>query len=199
MRHRAWRDWEKTDVIAAVSAVCAIAVFAFGIWQYRSSENWKRSEFVAAQIKEFNSDKINHAMLLMMDYDPAHVELFPEKDKADDRYVNVEFKMLVKAVENEKEDFTDAEFQIRVYFEHFLTSLSRFNYFLSSGAIEPQELCADFAYPVELMTGTVRDLKLKITGDDVEPFSKAVRNYLARWQETDIIDFMQKIEKACKQ
>ena len=64
---------------------------------------------------------------------------------------------------------------------------------------EPQELCADFAYPVELMTGTVRDLKLKITGDDVEPFSKAVRNYLARWQETDIIDFMQKIEKACKQ
>ena len=43
------------------------------------------------------------------------------------------------------------------------------------------------------MTGTVRDLKLKITGDDVEPFSKAVRNYLARWQETDIIDFMQKL------
>jgi hypothetical protein len=77
-----WRGWEKSDVIAAASAVCAIAVFAFGIWQYRSSENWKRSEFVAAQIKEFNSDKINHAVLLMMDYDPARVELFPEKANA---------------------------------------------------------------------------------------------------------------------
>jgi hypothetical protein len=54
-------------------------LFLFGILQYRSSENWKRSEFVAAQIKEFNSHKINHAVLLMMDYDPAHVELFPEK------------------------------------------------------------------------------------------------------------------------
>ena len=31
------------------SAACAIAVFLFGILQYRSSENWKRSEFVAAQ------------------------------------------------------------------------------------------------------------------------------------------------------
>jgi hypothetical protein len=51
------------------SAACAIAVFLFGILQYRSSENWKRSEFVAAQIKECNSHKINHAVLLMMDYD----------------------------------------------------------------------------------------------------------------------------------
>jgi hypothetical protein len=73
--------WEKSDIIAAASAACAIAVFAFGIWQYRSSENWKRSEFVAAQINEFNSDKINNAVLLMMDCDPAHVELFPEKNR----------------------------------------------------------------------------------------------------------------------
>jgi hypothetical protein len=74
-----WRSWAKSDVIAALSAACAIAVFLFGILQYRSSENWKRSEFVAARIKEFNSHKINHAVLLMMHYDPAHVELFPEK------------------------------------------------------------------------------------------------------------------------
>ena len=193
-----WRSWEKSDVIAAASAACAIAVFAFGIWQYRSSENWKRSEFVAAQIKEFNTDKINHAMLLMMDYDPARVELFPDKAKADDRYVDVKFSMLVKAVGQEKE-FSDAEFQIRIYFEQFLTSLSRFNYFLNSGAIEPQELCADFAYPVELMTGTARDMKLKNTGDDIEPFSIAVRNYIARWEYTDISDFMRKIQKACNQ
>jgi hypothetical protein len=31
----------------------------------------------AAQIKEFNADKINAAVLQMMDYDPTHVELFP--------------------------------------------------------------------------------------------------------------------------
>jgi hypothetical protein len=193
-----WRDWEKSDVIAAASAACAIAVFAFGIWQYRSSENWKRSEFVAAQIKDFNSDKINHAVLLMMDYDPARVELFPEKANLKDQYVDVKFAMLVKAIGQEKE-FSDAEFQIRIFFEHFLTSLSRFNYFLASGAIEPQELCADFAYPVELMTGTAREMKLKNTGDDIAPFSKAVRDYLTRWEYTDIKEFEQRIQKACSQ
>jgi hypothetical protein len=72
-----WRNWAKSDVIAAHSAACAIAVFLCGILQYRSSENWKRGEFVAAQIKEFNADKINAAVLQMMDYDPAHVEWFP--------------------------------------------------------------------------------------------------------------------------
>jgi hypothetical protein len=193
-----WRDWAKSDVIATLSAACAIAVFLFGILQYRSSENWKRSEFVAAQIKEFNSDKINNAVLLMMDYGPAHVELFPEKVNPKDRYVDVKFSMLVKAVGQEKE-FSDAEFQVRIFFEHFLKSLSRFNYFLTSGAIEPQELCADFAYPVELMTGTAREMKLKNTGDDIAPFSKAVHDYLTRWQYTDINEFQEKIQKACRQ
>ena len=190
--------WAKSDVIAALSAACAIAVFLFGILQYRSSENWKRSEFVAAQIKELNSDRINNAVFQMMDYDPAHVELFPEKTNAKDRYVDVKLSMLVKAVGQEK-DFSDAEFQIRIFFEHFLTSLSRFNYFLTSGAIEPQELCADFAYPVELMTGTARDMKLKNTGDDIAPFAKAVHDYLTRWQYTDITEFERKIQKACGQ
>lgn len=191
-----WRGWEKSDLIAAASAACAIAVLAFGIWQYRSSENWKRSEFVTAQIKEFNSDKINRAVLLMMDYDPARVELFPEKEKVNDRYVDVSFNMLVKAI-GQEHDFSDEEFKIRIYFEQFLTALSRFNYFLDSGAIEPQELCADFAYPIELMTGTARDMKLKNMGVDITPFVKAVHDYLARWEYTDIIKFEQKIHKAC--
>jgi hypothetical protein len=191
-----WGNWQKSDVIAAVSAVCALAVFLFGILQYRSSENWKRAEFVAAQIKEFNSDKINHAVLVMMDYDPAHVELFPEKANAKDRYVDVKFGMLVKAIDQEQE-FSEAEFQIKIYFEHFLTSLSRFNYFLDAGAIEPQELCADFAYPVELMTGIAREMKLKNTSVDIEPFSKAVSKYIARWEYTEIAEFEKRIQKAC--
>jgi hypothetical protein len=200
-----WRGWTKSEIIAAVSALIAavsaagaILVFGLGVSQYRSSENWKRSEFVAEQIKEFNADKTNRAVLLMMDYDPARVELFPQKADVKDRYVEVNFAMLVKAIAHEK-DLSDGEFQIRIFFEHFPTSLSRFNYFLTSGAIEPHELCADFAYPVELMTGTAREIKLKNTGEDIAPFSKAVHDYLTRWEYTDIKEFEQKIQKACRQ
>jgi hypothetical protein len=54
------------------------------------------------------------------------VELYPENASAKDRYVDVTLPMLVKAVGQEKE-FSDAEFRIRIFFEHYLTSLSRFN------------------------------------------------------------------------
>ena len=47
-------------------------------------------------------DKINDAVLQMMDYDPAHVELYPEKPNAKDRYVDVTLSMLVKAIGQEK-------------------------------------------------------------------------------------------------
>jgi len=188
--------WEKSDLIAATSAACAIAVFAFGICQYRSSENWKRSEFVTAQIKDFNSDRTNRAVLLMMDYDPARVELYPEMEKIADRYVDISFSMLVEAIAKEQ-NFTDRQFRVRIYFEQFLKSLSRFNYFLESGAIEPKELCADFAYPIELMTGRAREIKLKNTGVDIAPFSKAAHDYLMRWSYSDIIKFENSINQAC--
>jgi len=88
--------------------------------------------------------------------------------------------------------------QVRVYFEHFLSSLSRFNNFLTSGAIEAKELCADFSYPVELLTGTAREMKLKNSGIDIAPFSKAVAAYIEHWNYTYVSDFMGKIQKACK-
>jgi len=190
-------NWDHSNTISAVSAACAILVFGFGIYQYGSSENWKRSEFVAAQIKEYNADRINQSVLLMMDYDPAHVELFPEKTNSTERYVDVQFEVLISAITKENK-FTPVEMQIRQYFEHFLTSLSRFNYFITSGAIEPKELCADFGYPIELLTGTARDMKLKNVGVDIAPFSKAVDEYLTRWDYKYVRDFMTNIQTACK-
>src|SRR5260370_4963130 len=110
--------WEKTDLIAGVSAGCAIAVFGFGIWQYWSTEKWKKSEFVATQIKEFHSDKINEAVMLMMDYDPVRIELFPDKWLG--KHVDVRFSMLVNAI-NEENGFTEAEFQMWKSFITYLT------------------------------------------------------------------------------
>ena len=198
------RRWKTSDVISATSAtisaasaLVAVAVLILGYWQYQSAEKWKRSEFVAAQIKEFTSDNVNRAVLMMMDYDPARIELFPEKGNTADRYVNVTFDMLVSAIEHDHDFPDDAQFKVKIYFERFLTSLSRLNYFLVSGTIQATELCADFSYPVELMTGTAREMKLKNSGVDIAPFSKAVQAYLARWKYDYIMTFQEKIQKAC--
>jgi hypothetical protein len=47
------------------------------------------------------------------------------------------------------------------------------------------------------MTGRARDMILKNTGGDIEPFAKAVSDYLRRWEYTDIISFERKIQRAC--
>ncbi len=195
--HATKSAWKRSDIIAAISVLFTILVFGAGLWQYHSSETWKRSEFVANQIKEFNSDKINAAVLMMMDYDPAHVELFPEKPTETERYSDVNLSTLTEAVRKDR-DFTSQEFQARIYFEHLLTSLSRFNYFIDRRVIEPRELCADVSYPVALMTGDAKDMKLKNQDLDISPFSSAVQGYLARWQSKEIEEFFDRIRNACR-
>jgi hypothetical protein len=193
--------WQTSDRIAAISAACAIFVFGLGFWQYRSSEKWKRSEFVAAQIKEFNSDRINRSVLRMMDYDPARVELFPGKPNFEDRYVEVPFDTLVKSINqsiSKDQDFDEIEFEVLQYFEHFLTSLSRLDYFVRSGSIQVNELCADLDHVASLMNGDAREMKLKNTGLDIAPFAIAVRNYIKNWDHEDVAHLIQEIRVACK-
>lgn len=165
--HAAVASMSWSDIIAALSAVGAVIGFGWGIKRYFSSENWKRSEFVAAQIKEFHSDKINEAVLRMMDYDPARIELFPDKPN-EAKYVNVSLDTLINAI-NKEDDLIDIELEIREYFEHFLICLSRLNYFMDRGAIKLKELCADFSYIVDVMTGKERQLKLENSRVDIAP------------------------------
>ena len=76
------KGWKRSDIISAIqatisgiSAIIALGVLTYYFSQYRTTENWKKREFVATQIKEFHSDKINEAVLLMLDYDPARALL----------------------------------------------------------------------------------------------------------------------------
>ncbi|HEY6331626.1 MAG TPA: hypothetical protein VI756_20035 [Blastocatellia bacterium] len=46
----------------------AIMALLFGLLQYRKSERWKRAEFVAKEIKEFESDPLVQNAMLMIDW-----------------------------------------------------------------------------------------------------------------------------------
>ena len=88
-------------------------------------------------------------------------------------------------------------FRVKQYFEHFLVSFSQFSYFIVSGAIAPNELCADFQYPIALMTGDAKDMKWDNSGLDIQDFVDAVCDYLTRWEEKTIKEFMRKIQRVC--
>jgi hypothetical protein len=133
----------------------------------------------------------------MMDYDPARVELHPDVQHPENRFVEVNLEMLVKAIRDE-EGLTEDEFQIKIYFEHFLQSLQRLNYFISANAIHPKELQADFYYPIGLMSGDDWEVKYNLTGTDMRPFSEAVKSFLARWGYDWVQEFMVRIRTGRK-
>jgi RNA polymerase subunit RPABC4/transcription elongation factor Spt4 len=198
------KGWKKSEIISAVSAIiaaasafCAFLILGIGVIQYKSSENWKERELVATQIKEFHADKINAAVMIMADYDPACIELFPHKKEVEDRYVEVDFETIIRSFEKEK-DFSEIEFEVRKYFEHFLQSLSRFDYYVLFGTIKPGDLC-EFGYVVGIMKGNdnIRKMKLKNGGLDIAPFAKAVDDYLNRWEYWAVKDFLKRISDAC--
>jgi len=185
-------EWRVSDKISALSATVAALALCFGVWQYWSSENWKRSEFVSKQIGEFNTDRANQIIIQIIEYDDAIVELAPGKPRT-----KVTGEMFLKAIE-EKGEPSDAEAEIQQYFVHFLKSLARLNYFLETGAIRPKELCADFDFSVALMTGDARDMVLKNSKIDIASFAKAVGDYLDRWKHREAKQFMETVRKACK-
>jgi hypothetical protein len=134
----------------------------------------------------------------MLDYEGVNIELFPEKSNPSERFVVASLATLTSAVAKDA-NFVGDELQIKQYFEHFLLSLSRLNYFLTSRAIEPNELCADLGYYVRLMNGDarVREMKLKNSNIDMAPFANAVRSYLDRWDYFYVNQFLERIQKAC--
>jgi hypothetical protein len=185
--------------ISLGSAIIAIGVLAFGLVQYHSAENWKRGEFVAAQVKESHRDKINEAVSLMLDYDPAHIELFPDRKEVEDKYVymwilkHLQTRLIRKRILQ----------RLDLKSGNSLSTLSNlylgFNYYVSFGAIDPKELCQELDYPAAILRGSadVRKLKLGNSGIDIEPFATKVHNYLNRWQNTYVGEFLEKIYRAC--
>lgn len=87
-------EWRASDKISAASAIVAALALCFGVWQYWSSENWKRSEFVSKQIADFYADRTNKIIVQIIEYDDAMVELVPGKPR-----VKVTGEMFQKAIE----------------------------------------------------------------------------------------------------
>jgi hypothetical protein len=191
------KRWKTSDIIAAVVAALGILGFAFGLRQYWISENWKKREFVATQLKEFHSDKLNEAFLLILDYDPAtRIELYPDKKEQNEKYADVSFNDLVAAISGPKPG--TAAVEVRKIFEHFLQSLSRFNYYMAYDAIDPKELCQEFEYPVAVLTARqdVKEAKAE-EGIDLTRLTGALEKYFRRWPHAYVDNFLKQINQSC--
>lgn len=197
-----WKSSEWISMIGTVISFSTLVLGAVGAYvayhEFILSDNWKRREFVSAQIKDFYSDKVNGNVLALLDYNPATVELYPNKEKAADRVKSVYFKDLVSAIRDE-DNLVGDRLLIRQQFEHFLQSLARFDYLSRYDAVRLDELCSDLEYPVSLLAGDphAQEMKQKNSGIDILPLATAMRDYIARWNNVGIRRFMTSLSRAC--
>lgn len=76
----------------------AIAALVFALMQYRRSEQWKRAEFIANEIKDFEADAVVQNALLMIDWGKRRINLFLVPNPAPKDFVNITREVQWKAL-----------------------------------------------------------------------------------------------------
>lgn len=123
--------------------------FWFGLRQYSEAQAWKRHEFVASEVRQFNADPLARNAMLMIDWGTRRIELFPSHPEHVARYVLVTRPLLHLAlVTHDKvgRPYTDTEAAIRDSFDAFFGGLERFEQFMQAGLVQPCEFQPYLAY-----------------------------------------------------
>lgn len=135
-------------IIKLIGGIGGVTLFLIGFSRYKKDQLWKRSEFIAKEIKEFNDDKMVRNAMYMLDWGARKIELFPEKANYDDRFATVNREVLNNALQfhllrikqKDKDRFTPVEVAIRDNFDRFLNYFERFEQFLLAELISEEEV-----------------------------------------------------------
>lgn len=151
----------------------AIGALAFGLAQYRRSEQWKRGEFVAKEIKEFESNPEVRNAIFMIDWGIREINLalLPNATEQDMIRVTreIQWRALVPhPLKSKYEDpsaawddatrhetrirFTATEMRIRDTYDTFLSYLERFANHVRSGLVTAEEFKPYLIYWIDSIT-----------------------------------------------
>ncbi len=177
-------------VLKVIAGLAATYAFYIGFKRYKKDQSWKRSEWVAKEIKDFTSDFMVRNAMYMLDWGTRDIELSPTNPNASARFVRVNREMLNNALEIHdvrqepapgETRFNTNEIAIRDTFDHFLSSFGKFNQFIEAGLITPAELRP---YLIYWITTIANDLN--------STTRVALHDYIERYQFTDIQNFFLK-------
>lgn len=151
----------------------AIAALAFGLAQYRRSEQWKRGEFVAKEMKEFESNPEVRNAIFMIDWGirPINLDLVPNATEQNMIRVTRETQwraLVPHTLKQEYEDpsaawddesqhetgirFTATEMRIRDTYDTFLSYLERFANHVKSKLVTAEEFKPYLFYWIDSIT-----------------------------------------------
>ena len=152
-------------IVSVFGLVGAVAAFSLAVIQYRRAEKWKRIEFIANEIKDFEADPMIKNALTMIDWGTRRVNLYNTPTPKADDFVRITREIQWKALlphtlkkehveyqtfdssndgapsqDYGRKTFTVEEAQIRDTYDALLTRLDRFANFIQAGLISSDEL-----------------------------------------------------------
>jgi hypothetical protein len=144
------------DVPTWLGVVGGVVVFMLGRAEYRMSQQWKRSEFLAAEVDRFFAQPRVATALLLIDYSVIRLE--PDGTRAKQNTATslvLSDPVMTSALrihtefENETEKFNPEEMLAREAFDELLTGFERFDHHIRVGLIEIDEVKVYLGYWVE--------------------------------------------------
>lgn len=136
-------------LLHGLTLIGAAVAFGFGLFQYRKAQAWKRHEFIAAEVRQFESNPLSRNAMLMIDWGTRSIELFPTHPDYNARFFLVTRPLLHTALTTHDKigrAYTAPESAIRDSFDSFFNGLERFEQFIQAGLVGANEFQPYLAY-----------------------------------------------------
>lgn len=140
-----------SDWIAIIGIGAGLMAFLAGLLQYRKAQQWKRAEFVAAEIKEMLADDVVQLALRLLDWNDGYYPLQTEPDPHAQVRVDDAILGLALRPHSSQSRFSPTEVRIREIFDALLTRLQRLEHFVESGLVTAGEIRPYLQYWIHLI------------------------------------------------
>jgi hypothetical protein len=152
---------ETLNFILKIIPILGIFPFLKVIWEYVRDLKWKKSEFLAKEIKEFQNDENVKIVFQLLDWNKRKIKLKCGEYNIDDYD-------LIYALEthDKKSKFLIQEAELRDIFDDFFDKLSTFNIYINNGLISEEELQEYIGYYINILTSKTKKPKLLLDAFD---------------------------------
>ena len=159
--------------VSVLGFVGTVAALSFAAWQYRRADKWRRAEFVAKEIKDFEESPAVRNVMAMIDWTERQINVFLDPELPKNEWPEIDRGILWRALlphtikgndpawqdlagargpvdgENERGRFSAREAALRDTFDDFFDYLERFGNFIASSLVTPKEFRAYLEYWID--------------------------------------------------
>lgn len=169
------------EIILKFLPFIGLLTFIKIVWEYIQSLRWKKSEFLAKEIKEFQNDLDSKMVFQILDWNTRKVNIRGEE-------IIITDDKLAEALKthDEKSNYELWEANLRDIFDKFFDKISTFQIYIESGLIHEKELFLYIGYYIKILEGNSRKPKKVIS---------AFKNYLNYYNFSNVETLIESFKK----